>query len=75
MQRENRIMYARKHCLERNKRAYVHRKRILHEGIPAVPVEDEEEEDPLVIQEVEEEVEAVSQTSYRVYDEENEEEG
>ena len=67
-------MYARKHCLERNKRTYVHRKRILHGGNPEVAVEDEEKEDPLVVQEVEEEVEAVYQTSYRVYDEENEEE-
>jgi len=70
-------MYARKHDLERKKRAYVFRNCALRGSQQPNEGEDddEEEEDPLVVQEVREEVEADARTTYRLYDEEDEEEG
>lgn len=77
MERENRIMFARKHDLQRKKRAYVDRKRALLVGEPTDEEVDEErdEEDPVVAQEVQEELEADARTTYRVYEEEDEEDG
>ena len=70
-ERENRIMFARKHDLERKKRAYT-RKQALG---PVVAGDESDEEDPLVIQEVEEEEEQDALATYRVFDDEEDEEG
>jgi len=79
MERENRIMFARKHGLERKKRTYIHRKRaLLGHVVPgdgSGEEEREEEEDPLVVREVEEDQEQDTRMTYRVFDEEEEEEG
>lgn len=65
-------MFARKHGPQRQKRAYRLRKR----GDVALGESDEDlEEDPLTLQEVEDEQQQQNQASYRVYDEEEEEEG
>ena len=75
MERENRIMFARKHGLERQKRAYRLRKRVVVAEGEIGEEDQEEEEDPLTLQEVEDERQQENQASYRVYDEEEEEEG
>lgn len=64
-------MFARKHGLERKKRVYTHRKRALVESAE----DDDDDEDPLVVREVEEEEELECQTTYRVFIEEDEEDG
>ena len=66
-------MFARKHGLERQKRAYRLGKRVVvAEG--EIGVEDlEEEEDLLTLQEDEEQRQQENQAFYRVYDEEEEE--
>ena len=77
MERENWIMFARKNGLERKKRAYVYRKHaLLGTVVPSNDaVEEEEEEDPQVLFEVEMAEEEESQSCYWVYEDENEEGG
>ena len=67
MERENSIMFARRHGLERKKRTYTHRKRtLLGHVVPGDESgeEEREEEDQLVVREEEEEQEQDTRMTY-----------